>query len=113
MQTWLDLVVRAPDDASRLGEPVTCGVPWPRGLLTDIARLGMHDSQGCPIPLQTRTLDQWPDGSARWVLLDWQANLTKSACYRLSWAHCDGTPPSTEHPLIVNEVNDICVIKTG
>jgi hypothetical protein len=55
------------------GGPVTCGIPWPRGRLADPSRLALRDAGGRPLPLQTRVLDRWPDGSVRWVLLDWRA----------------------------------------
>ncbi|MFO0799642.1 MAG: hypothetical protein U0804_19395 [Gemmataceae bacterium] len=53
--------------------PVTAGVPWPRGVVTDAARLVLTDAAGRPVPLQAKVTDRWADGSARWVLLDWIA----------------------------------------
>ncbi|QDU23918.1 RIFT barrel domain-containing protein [Urbifossiella limnaea] len=53
--------------------PVTAGVPWPRGVVTDAARLALTDAAGRPVPLQAKVTDRWADGSARWVLLDWIA----------------------------------------
>ncbi len=46
--------------------------PWPRG------KLLMRTSWCCDasrklVPLPSRVLDRWPDGSVRWVLLDWIA----------------------------------------
>jgi hypothetical protein len=35
----------------------------------------MVDSLGQAAVLQTRVLDHWPDGSVRWLLLDWQATI--------------------------------------
>lgn len=51
-------------------QPVTVGVPFPRGLLGDLARLWLADGAGAPIPVQTEVLDRWGDGSAAWVLVD-------------------------------------------
>jgi hypothetical protein len=70
-------------DAPIGGGPVTCGIPWPRGELHDPARLALRDCQGRSIALQARSLDRWPDGSVRWVLLDWHAE-TVEAPFRLS-----------------------------
>ena len=63
--------------------PVTCGIPWPRGVLQDVARLALRDSRDRPIPLQARPLDRWSDGSVRWVLLDWHAEAEMQP-YRLT-----------------------------
>jgi hypothetical protein len=53
--------------------PVTVGVPWPRGVLADPARLVLWDSRGQAVPLQSQATDRWSDASVRWVLLDWIA----------------------------------------
>ncbi|HTU91489.1 MAG TPA: hypothetical protein VMF69_15510 [Gemmataceae bacterium] len=79
----VELRVEAPDGVARRSEPVTCGLPWPRGRLTDVAQLRLEDEQKHPVPLQARALHHWPDGSLCWTLLDWQADMTGSARYRL------------------------------
>src|SRR4051794_22921129 len=79
----IDLWVEAPDQVERRGEPITCGLPWPRGRLTDPSRLLLEDDASRRIALQAQALDWWPDRSVRWVLLDWQADVTGSARYRL------------------------------
>jgi hypothetical protein len=78
----VELRVEAPDQAARRAEPVTCGVPWPRGVLTDVSLLRLEDEGGSPVPLQARALDRWPDGSVCWSVLDWQADVRGSARYR-------------------------------
>lgn len=75
----------SPSPAQRHHEPVTCGIPWPRGSLAEGSLLELHDADGMLVPLQTRVLDRWPDGSVRWLLLDWQASVPVEgdARYRL------------------------------
>ena len=53
-------------------EPVTVGVPLPAGLVDNPAYVALDDEQGRPVPLQARPTDHWPDGSIRWLLLDFQ-----------------------------------------
>jgi hypothetical protein len=79
----VELVVDAPGRTGGRPEPVTCGVPWPRGSLADPGRLALSDSLGQPVALQARTLAKWPDGSVRWVLLDWLAEPGRGP-YRLN-----------------------------
>lgn len=69
--------------AERMREPVTCGLPWPRGKLQDPAKLSLRDSSGKIQQLQTRVLDRWSDGSVRWVLLDWLATVSGGARYEV------------------------------
>ncbi len=83
----------------RRDEPVTCGVPWPRGVLLDPAALGLLDAGGAPVALQTRVLDRWPDGSVRWLLVDWLARAAPEGRYRLVTG--TGSPPPTS-PLTVD-----------
>jgi hypothetical protein len=68
------LILDPPAPESRLGEPVRCGLPWPRGAVRDVGDLRMIGPDGTAVPLQARVRDRWSDGSARWVLLDWKAD---------------------------------------
>ena len=59
----------------RLEEPVTTGVPLERGVLQDLGRLAIETATGKAVSAQFRTLSEWPDGSVKWVLVDFQANV--------------------------------------
>ena len=53
----------------RRREPLTFGMPFPRGAVTETARIALAGPEGlCPI--QVRALDTWPDGSVRWASID-------------------------------------------
>ena len=73
----------AKTELHRHGEPVTCGVPWPKGILQKESDLRLFDESGNIVTLQTRVLDHWRDGSVRWVLCEWQADFPKNRTYRL------------------------------
>src|SRR5689334_20225081 len=79
----VELHLQATGPQVRRLEPVTCGIPFPPMVLKDTSTLAMADQGGDPVVVQTRTLDRWPDGSARWVLLDWQASVAGSTCYQV------------------------------
>ena len=59
---------------ARRREPVTVGLPFPRGALRTTETLRLIDSAGTPRPLQARALDYWSDRSIRWALFDFQAD---------------------------------------
>ena len=67
--------------------PVTGGVPIAKGSAPEGTAFYLRDERGEEVPLQTSILARWKDGSARWVLLDFQsrppANGLRS--YILSW----------------------------
>ena len=50
--------------------PVTGGVPVAQGAAPEGSSFALRDQGGNAVPLQTSILARWPDGSARWVLLD-------------------------------------------
>ncbi len=51
-------------------QPVTMGVPFPRGVLIEAEPLRLQDTAGRAILLQTVPLARWTDGSVKWLLLD-------------------------------------------
>jgi len=58
--------------------PVCGGLPFPRGKLKDgdLARLSMTGSGGKAVPnVQGTALGHWSDGSVKWLLLDFPANI--------------------------------------
>ena len=66
-------------------EPLTIGVPVRRGVWREEAHLKLTDPFGDLVPVQTRVLDRWPDGSIRWVLLDFKRSTAhQDARYQLS-----------------------------
>ena len=64
---------------ARHAEPVTGGVPLPRGLARDGDRWQLLTEDGRPLPLQTTATDRWPDGSVRWLLVDSQVSAPADA----------------------------------
>ncbi len=71
------LVVTEPTGIARHQAPVTSGVPFARGELRSADRVALFPakSPGRQIPLQTEILSRWPDGSVKWLLLDFQVSL--------------------------------------
>jgi hypothetical protein len=72
------VVTVAPEESAgvvRHGEPVSIGVACPRGEVTRSATWTLTDQRGRPVPLQTTVLDRWGDGSTRWLLAEFQADV--------------------------------------
>lgn len=70
------LVVRDTAGIDRRAEPVSCGVPFPRGAVRDEKFLRLRDGDGKPLPLQVAALVRWPDGSLKWARIDFAATST-------------------------------------
>jgi exo-rhamnogalacturonan lyase-like protein len=69
------IIVEERAGIDRLNEPVTVGIPFPKGALADDRSLNLRDEISRSLPLQTQVLDRWADGSCRWVLFDFQATV--------------------------------------
>jgi hypothetical protein len=67
--------------------PVIGGVPLPKGAAPDGVKFVLYDENEKPVPCQSSVLARWKDGSARWVLLDFQANPPANGTvnFKLSW----------------------------
>ncbi|HUQ87456.1 MAG TPA: hypothetical protein VM096_07855 [Vicinamibacterales bacterium] len=63
----------------RHGEPVAIGVACPRGAVPRSARWALTDQRGRPTPVQTTVLDRWGDGSVRWLLTEFLADVDATA----------------------------------
>jgi len=63
------LIVESPIATAGI-QPMTVGVPFPRGLLDRVSRLTLYNSEGAAVGLQAHSSACWPDGSIQWVLLD-------------------------------------------
>jgi hypothetical protein len=69
------LLVRPRSPAPRVGEPLTFGVPLPRGRVADAVHLAVADDRGRPCPSSARVTERWADGSIRWALVDAVADV--------------------------------------
>jgi hypothetical protein len=70
----IPLVVHS-DWSNRKACPFTRGVPMPQGGLADANALRLRSDAGVDLPVQCRPLSRWPDGSLKWVLVDFQADV--------------------------------------
>lgn len=66
----IKLIIEENSGITRIKEPVTVGIPFPRGLLIEKGELSLVDANDKPIPLQTEVLKEWSDHSIKWMLLD-------------------------------------------
>ncbi|HYL80031.1 MAG TPA: hypothetical protein VEU07_04410, partial [Candidatus Acidoferrum sp.] len=97
----------------RVGEPVTVGLPFPRGWVRDPAHLALIGPQGTPVPLQTAALLRWADGSLRWGLLDFQADVApfSTSTYQLTASSCAGC--ECDRPIVITQPETGLQVDTG
>ena len=79
----------------RHGEPVAIGVSCPRGAAARSARWVLTDQRGRNAPVQTTVLDRWGDGSVRWLLAEFQADVDAGLPSFYALAPDEGTESAT------------------
>jgi hypothetical protein len=96
----------------RHGEPVSIGVACPRAAVTRSVRWALTDQRGRHVPVQTTVLDRWGDGSVRWLLAEFQADVADNApgFYALAPADSAEEPAA---PITIEHAGEILRIATG
>ena len=90
----LTLETDAPAPLPEKGYPVRSGVPFAQGMLPAGQPVALRDPGGAIVPLQTTVLSRWPDGSTRWLLLDFVAGPeSDDGRYTLQWQDVEAGPP--------------------
>ena len=98
----------------RQNVPVTQGVPLPKGALHDLDSVWVENSDGQPVSAQFRTLGQWEDGSLKWVLTDFSADVPTEG--RADYAFCYGQKPASipsNGTIQIEESDDCITVCTG
>ena len=112
----LDVPITVSETAGlgRQSEPITFGVPLPRGLIRDVGRLRLLAPDARPVPAAFRVVNRWwDDGSVQWVHADFQADVASrgKAVYRLALS--DEPPRSPAATLRVTVQGDDVRVDTG
>ncbi|GEM_PF-2650697 len=107
------LNVAEPANAVRDNEIVRTGVPFPKGLVqaNDAIQLTAAGSD-IALPMQTRPLSLWEDGSVRWLLIDTQVDLgaQEEKALELKYA---ASAVVNDNPLAISQDDDFIHIDTG
>lgn len=93
----------------RQSEPVTVGIPFPMGMLHEkngVPQLGLERTNS----YQFRTLAKWPDGSVKWVLIDFEADVkADSSINEIKVIRGDGN----SHGILALDKKNVIVVNTG
>jgi len=109
------ITVEEPSGVDRQSWPVTSGIPFAQGSLTEADQVVLATDAGQQLPLQTETLSTWPDGSIRWLLLDFQIDLKAKQRRTLELRFGTGvTSTAVPDPVSIRQEDDGSVlINTG
>ena len=108
------VTVEEPSGAARTAEPVTFGVPLPKGLVKDTAGLRLFGPDGKMVPAAFHVVNRWwDDGSVQWVHTDFLATVAArgKAVYRLKLS--DEPAPAPKQPVRVEVEGGDIRVDTG
>jgi hypothetical protein len=98
----------------RVKEPVTVGVPFPQGTVWESAGLALWDMTGRECPVQVRPVAQWIDGSVKWALLDFRADVEANTQTTYQLRSSSDLPNGLQSPTVdVNETAEHLIVNTG
>ncbi len=111
---WVALHVREEDGLARRAWPLTRGVALPEGSAREIDSLCLWDESNLAQPAQFRVLSRWHDGSIKWVLTDFQADLSarQSKTFALRW-NDDSHDVAVQTAVEITEDDDHIAVCTG
>ena len=103
------LLLRRPA-SSPVPWPVSVGVPFRQGELGSATDVRLLDEAENEVPIQTRALSDWPDGSVKWLLADFQSDGQQEVALE----HGQGIQSSPcDAPLEVKENRKGITVTTG
>jgi len=103
-----EILVEETAGLERHDEPLQMGIPLPRGWLAEGSSVSLAgEDQGGRIPVQSRPLAYWPDGSIKWLLIAFCASVpaNQRVRYRLQRHTGAGIDMRTCIHTVMNGVN--------
>ncbi len=107
----VEFTVAEPASVARSNEIVVSGVPFPEGALARGAALHVETAQGRALPTQTRVLGTWPDGSVKWVLVQFPASV--EAGKQVRYFLVQGAAPLPAQAIHIDETPGAVLVSTG
>jgi hypothetical protein len=108
------VTVRAPQFAGGANWPVRCGIPIPQGELSSADNATVLDASGSPVATQNRVAAVWPDGSVKWLYMDFRHDFSKSgeAHYTVAYGN-NVRRRAPEAQVKINETGSGMEVDTG
>ena len=87
VEEGIEIRLKEEEGIGRVAWPLTRGVPLAQGAVMDISGLWLADGAEKVTAAQFKVLGRWPDGSVKWVLVDFQGDVEAGgeAVYRLRY----------------------------
>ncbi|MBS12887.1 MAG: hypothetical protein CME19_14935 [Gemmatimonadetes bacterium] len=95
----------------RVAEPVSLAIPLPESAVSDPETLVVRNGDR-PVACQVRTTSTWPDGSVRWLMADFLADLPGNTSHTMAYDF-EGGSLEPEAIVTVMESDSVIDVSTG
>jgi len=94
--------------------PLRTGVPFPKGALSDLARLRLETGDGTQeVPAQFDAISRWPDGSVKVALTHMVGDLGAARSYRLAYGSGVARSPLPRNVAVGGSPSTEITVDTG
>ncbi|HEU5425323.1 MAG TPA: hypothetical protein VFU74_00525 [Actinocrinis sp.] len=103
-----DVALHWLDGTAAPGPAATWGVPWPKGLISDCARLALTDAAGTAVAVQSWPLAYWPDRSIKW-----SGHAIGAGRHSESYSLAPGAPAAPSQPVTATHSGSDVILDNG
>lgn len=90
---------------ARQGWPVRCGVPFAQGLLPKDSLFALTGMDGKTVPVQVAPMSTWLDGSLKWALVDFSADVPANGHLFYTLTNTAARPAAAALPPLVTQAD--------
>ncbi len=114
MNRNIPIHITNPTPQARRQEPVSVGVPLPRGMAGDEQEWILTDDGGREVVCQAKALARWGDGSVKWLLVSFLADVGAESAAKYSLRPDGGTKAGRREGILeVNSDGRRAMVDTG
>jgi len=108
------LTVEEESGVNRTAEPMTMGVPFPKGLVTDLGKVALVDEAGTAVPCQLSEVCKWIGSpSVRWAHLTVPVTVEATGKRILRLVLRDAAAPAPKTALVATVKGNVATVVTG
>jgi len=109
----VSFTVTEPTGIARKNHPVRGGIPLFRGELKDTSKIVLIDDQGSQVPVQGMATAFWPEGTAKFICIDFLTDLTPKQTRKYTLKFGTEIPAYGKDAMKVVEKNNRITVNTG
>jgi len=112
-KTEVTFTVTEPSGISRKNYPVRGSIPMFRGELMDLTKIALVDDAGKTIPVQGKATAFWPEGTTKFLCLDFLTDLTAGQSRKYTLQFGSSLPANVDGKIKTTKTGNSISVNTG